>query len=167
MPLPTSSSLLLIAAPCALRPADRPTTPQILARLRARCSPDHRRRTTCTLAPSSSSSRNDLVRRLACPASVRSGIRTRRKPTRSRLRILLTRDHRCRQRFAERHARREDDDSTAWSQMTAKEGHFAGAKDSLQLKNGHVRINGDGMSDVREPLLADNDDGKQPHVFGL
>jgi len=47
----------------------------------------------------------------------------------------------------------------AWSQMTAKEGHFAGAKDSLQMKNGHARINGDGVSGVREPLLADNDDG--------
>jgi len=47
-----------------------------------------------------------------------------------------------------------EDDSTVWSQVTAREGHFAGAKDSLQLKNGHARINGDGVSDVREPLLA-------------
>jgi len=40
--------------------------------------------------------------------------------------------------------------------MTAKEVHLTGAKDSLQLKNGHARINGDGVSDVREPLLADS-----------
>jgi len=43
--------------------------------------------------------------------------------------------------------------------MTAKEGHFAGAEDSLQLKNGQARINGDGVSGVREPLLADSGDG--------
>lgn len=53
----------------------------------------------------------------------------------------------------------DDDDSTAWSQMTAKEGHFASVKDSLQLKNGHARLNGDGVSDVREPLLADGENG--------
>jgi len=157
VPLSTSSSSRLIAAPCVQRTdLRRLRSSPVYVPLRSRCSPDHRRRTTCTLAPSSSSSRNDLVRRLACPASVRSGIRTRRKPTRSRLRILLTRDHRCRQRFAECHARREDDDSTAWSQMTAKEVHLTGAKDSLQLKNGHARINGDGVSDVREPPLADS-----------
>jgi LIM domain kinase 1 len=52
----------------------------------------------------------------------------------------------------------DDDDSTAWSEMTAKEGHFAGVKDSLQLRNGHAR-HGDGVSDVGEPLLAKNRSG--------
>jgi LIM domain kinase 1 len=49
----------------------------------------------------------------------------------------------------------EDDDSTAWSGMTAKAGHFAGVKDSLQL---HARVNGDGVSDVREPLIGNGKD---------
>ena len=54
---------------------------------------------------------------------------------------------------------REDDNSTSWSEMTAKEGHFAGVKDSLELRNGHARICGDGVSDVGEPLLKNSESG--------
>ena len=50
----------------------------------------------------------------------------------------------------------EDDDSTAWSGMTAKAGHFAGVKDSLELRSGHGRVNGDGVSDLGEPLLGND-----------
>ena len=53
----------------------------------------------------------------------------------------------------------DDDPSSTWSQTTAKEGHFAGVKDSIQLRNGHVRTTGDGVSDLGQPLLADSEDG--------
>lgn len=58
----------------------------------------------------------------------------------------------------------EDDDSTAWSGMTAKADQFAGVKDSLQLRNGHARINGDGVSDVGEPLFG-NDKGGSTFTY--
>jgi LIM domain kinase 1 len=59
----------------------------------------------------------------------------------------------------------EDDDSTTWSEVTAKEGHFAGVKDSLQLRNGHARINGGGVSDAREPLLRNDESGSSTLTY--
>jgi hypothetical protein len=51
--------------------------------------------------------------------------------------------------------------------MTAKEGHFAGVKDSLQLRMGTRASTGTECRMSGEPLLAGGDERKHLHVFGL
>jgi len=146
---------------CALRPADRPTTPQILARLRTievevLSRPSEADDLHLGSVKFFTQKRPGAAPRMPSFSAIRDKDEKKASdspPEESDDEELTDAVNILRSVTLEG----EDDDSTAWSQMTAKEGHFAGAKDSLQLKNGHARINGDGVSDVREPLLADND----------
>ena len=149
---------------CALHPADRPTTPQILARLRA----------IEVEVLSRPSEVDDLhvgsvkfftQKRPGAPPRMPSFSAIRDKdekktndsqPEGSDDEELTDAVNSLKSVTLEGE---DDEDSTAWSQMTAKEGHFASVKDSLQLRNGHARVNGDGVSDLRQPLLADSEDG--------
>jgi len=148
---------------CALRPADRPTTPQILARLRA----------IEVEVLSRPSEADDLhvgsvkfftQKRPGAPPRMPSfsAIRDKdEKKTNDSTPEGSDDDELIEAVIGLQSVTLdgEDDDSTTWSQMTAKEGHFAGVKDSIQLRNGHARFNGDGVSDVGEPLLGASESG--------
>jgi len=158
-----ASSIQLAIDCCALRPADPPTTPQILDRLRAvevkvLSRPSEADDLHLGSVRFFTQKRPGAAPRMPSFSAIRDKDEKKANeepPEGSDDEDLTDAVNSLRSVTLEG----EEDDSTAWSQMTAKEGHFAGSKDSLQLKNGHARINGDGVSDVREPLLADNDDG--------
>jgi LIM domain kinase 1 len=147
---------------CALRPADRPTTPQILARLRAievevLSRPSEADDLHVGSVKFFTQKRSGAPHRMPSFSAIRDKEEKKTNdspPEDSDDEELIDAVNSLQSVTLEG----EDNDSTAWSQMTAKEGHFAGVKDSLQLKNGHTRVNGDGVSDAGEPLLAGGDD---------
>jgi len=148
---------------CAQRPADRPTMPQVLARLRA-----------IELEVLSRPSEADDLH----VGSVKFFTGQKRPGAPPRIPSFSAMKHKGEKKGSDSTPEGsddelmdaltslqgsdlggEDDDSTAWSGMTAKTGHFAGAKDSLNLRNVYARVNGDGVSDIGEPLLRDGNSG--------
>jgi len=133
---------------CALRPADRPTTPQILARLRAievdvLSRPSGADDLHLGSVKFFTQKRPGAAPRMPSFSTIRDKDEKEANdstPEESDDEELIDAVNGLQSVTLEG----EDDDFTAWSQMTAKEGHFASAKDSLQTKNGRARINGDG-----------------------
>ena len=151
---------------CTQRPADRPTMPQILARLRAievevlsrpseaddlhvgsvKFFTGQKRPGAAPRMPSFSAIQDKDEKKEKCSDSTPEG-----SDDEELLEAVMS--------LKSVKLEGEDDDTMVWSEMTAKEGHFAGVKDSLQLRNGHGRVNADGVSDAGEPLLGRGESG--------